>query len=86
VSPIDERHLGSRHLPHRHGGVSKAVSAISRGIALRKRSESDGGGDRGVRGTAHWKCGEQYALHESAWAHRSGSGVVKRQVPRSFGQ
>jgi len=28
---------------------------------------------------------EKYPLYESEWVHRSGSGVVKRQIPWSLG-
>jgi len=84
MSPIDERHFGSQHLSHRHGGVGKAVSAASGNAIARKRGGEEWGGDRDVRGTAQWKCIGETPLHESERVHRSGSGVVKRQIPWSF--
>jgi len=52
---------------------------------VRKRSDGQWGGDRGVRGSAHTEVHGIKHRASTRVARRSGSGVVKRQVLQSPG-
>jgi len=60
------------------------VLAASKGLIARKRGGFPRGSDRGVRGTRVPEvCGRSDAARQPVTAHRSGSGVLNRLVPRS---
>jgi hypothetical protein len=87
VPPIDGRHLGSQRLLHLHGGVTSAIwAAPGKWWALKRATAISSGEATGVSevrpvGSARKK----HAERQPDTARRSGSRVVKREVPQSPG-
>jgi len=84
--PSDGRHLGAGRLTQSFtAGLARCSRRPQEVPLVRKRSDGEWGGDRGVRGTTQLGNARK-KRRVSTWAVcRSGSGVVKRQVLRSPG-
>jgi len=86
VSPDGGRHLGSSRSSHLHGGTKEAALANRAERVTRKcgAGSSEATGVSTVR--LDRERANQHVAREPGTAHRSGFGVVKRQIHRSPGR
>jgi len=85
VSPGGGRHLGLKSSSHLHGGTKDAASAIREQRFARKCAAGSSEATEVSKVRLDRERAEQYIAREPEEAHRSGFGVVKRQVHRSPG-